>query len=244
MKIRLDYFCSKNFFTIANCFFIFGCASQSVIPVIEVDQPPSEEISYHLVSGGDTLYSIAWRYNLVPDDLAFANKIKKPYIIFKGDKINLRISSDIANNNLSNNRIGINNTPVSKNKQYSQNKWYWPAKGKVTKIFKKSGIGSHKGIDIESVKGASIFASSSGKVVYSGSGLPAYGKLIIIKHDDIFLSAYAHNHRLLVKQGDTVNAGEKIAEMGQTGTTYNHLHFEIRKKGVPINPNLLLPKQG
>lgn len=248
--ILVPYF-SIKFFLIISYFLISGCAFQSDIPIEEVNQPPSERIFHHFVSDGDTLYSIAWRYNLDPDHLAFINKIKKPYKIFEGDRINLKITStelnkniNISNKDPSKNTVDKFTAPYIENKEYHQNKWYWPAKGKITKNFKSSKYGSHKGIDIESFKGASVLASNSGRVVYSGSGLPAYGKLIILKHDDIYLSAYAHNDRLLVKEGDKVKAGEKIAEMGQTGATYNHLHFEIRKKGVPINPNLLLPKQG
>jgi lipoprotein NlpD len=86
-------------------------------------------------------------------------------------------------------------------------------------------------------------AANHGIVVYSGSGLPAYGKLLIIKHGDTFLSAYAHNSRLLVATGTKVKVGEKIAEIGRSGTTHNHLHFEIRKKGRPVNPMSLLPKK-
>jgi len=225
-----------------------GCAVQSSIPVVEVKQPPSEKISTHFVSSGDTLYSIAWRYNLDPESLASANNIKKPYKIYKGDKINLQISYKPLNQNkmLANKSLTKEDVKVkpTANLKSVQDKWFWPAKGKITRDFNDSRLRPHKGIDIKSFKGAPVFASNSGSVVYSGSGLPAYGKLIIIKHNDIFLSAYAHNDQLLVKEGDQVMAGEKIAEIGQTGTKYVHLHFEIRKNGVPINPNLFLSKQG
>ena len=85
-------------------------------------------------------------------------------------------------------------------------------------------------------------ATKSGVVVYAGSGLTGYGKLLIVKHSDIYLSAYAHNNRLLVKEGDKVSRGQKIAEMGSTGANRVMLHFEIRKEGNPINPQNLLPK--
>ena len=85
-----------------------------------------------------------------------------------------------------------------------------------------------------------MLATQAGKVVYAGTGLSAYGKLLIVKHNETYLSAYAHNDRLIVAEGDNVKQGQKIAEMGSTGTRRVHLHFEIRKHGVPIDPLALL----
>ena len=88
-----------------------------------------------------------------------------------------------------------------------------------------------------------MYAANSGKIVYAGSGLVGYGKLLIIKHSDIYLSAYAHNNRLLVKEGQMVKVGQKVAEMGDTGTDSIKLHFEIRKNGKPVDPLKLLPRR-
>jgi lipoprotein NlpD len=98
-----------------------------------------------------------------------------------------------------------------------------------------------KGIDIVGKAGEPVTASAAGKVVYSGAGLRGYGKLIIIKHNNTYLSAYAHNNKILVKEGQTVAKGQKIGEMGSTDTDLVRLHFEIRKNGKPVDPLKHLP---
>ena len=112
--------------------------------------------------------------------------------------------------------------------------WSMPADGKLIGRFSETA--NRKGIDIAGKLGQPIFASASGKVVYSGSGLRGYGKLIIIKHDNTYLSAYAHNDKILVKEGETVNGGQKIAAMGKTDTNRVKLHFEVRRLGKPVDP--------
>jgi len=115
--------------------------------------------------------------------------------------------------------------------------WIWPTQGKVLEGFTESS----KGVDIAGKTGQAVLASAPGKVVYSGSGLRGYGNLIIIKHNDTYLSAYAHNSKLLMKEGETVTRGQKIAEMGNTDASQIKLHFEIRKHGKPVDPLQHLP---
>ncbi|AOY02166.1 hypothetical protein BJP62_02365 [Jeongeupia sp. USM3] len=110
--------------------------------------------------------------------------------------------------------------------------WVTPTPGKPGKGFTEES----RGIDIPGKMGQSIVASASGKVVYAGSGLRGYGKMLIIKHNKEFLSAYAHNSKLLVKEGDNVKKGEKIAEMGNTDSDQVKLHFEVRRYGKPVDP--------
>ena len=117
--------------------------------------------------------------------------------------------------------------------------WSMPTSGTLISEFSESA--SRKGIDIAGKLGQAIVASSAGKVVYSGNGLRGYGKLIIIKHNKTYLSAYAHNDQLLVKEGQNVNRGQKIAEMGNTDTDQVSLHFEIRRFGKPVDPAKYLP---
>ena len=117
--------------------------------------------------------------------------------------------------------------------------WSMPAQGKLISGFSESE--NRKGIDIGGKLGQPIFASAPGKVVYSGSGLRGYGKLLIIKHNKTYLSAYAHNDKLLVKEGETVTRGEKIAEMGKTDSDRVELHFEVRRLGKPVDPANYLP---
>lgn len=116
--------------------------------------------------------------------------------------------------------------------------WIWPVQGKLIASFNEN----NKGIDIAGKSGQPVYAANSGKVVYSGTGLRGYGKLIIIKHDKTFLSAYAHNRHLLVKEGDDVKKGQKIAEMGNTDADQVKLHFEIRRFGKPVDPITYLGK--
>ena len=117
--------------------------------------------------------------------------------------------------------------------------WGMPTNGKLVAGFSESD--NRKGVDIVGQRGQAVVASAAGKVVYSGSGLRGYGKLIIIKHNKTYLSAYAHNDQILVKEGQNVSKGQKIAEMGNTDATQVELHFEIRKFGRPVDPAQYLP---
>ena len=117
-------------------------------------------------------------------------------------------------------------------------KWIWPTEGRISSHFLKST----KGMDISGKIGQPVLASAAGKVVYSGTGLRGYGKLLIIKHNNAYLSAYAHNNKLLVKEGQTVSRGQVIAEMGKTDSKLVRLHFEIRKNGKPVDPLKYLPR--
>ncbi|MBE3669308.1 hypothetical protein BOO25_10225 [Vibrio navarrensis] len=119
-------------------------------------------------------------------------------------------------------------------------KWLWPTKGRVIKNF-SAGEQGNKGIDIAGQRGQSIVSTAAGVVVYSGNALRGYGNLIIVKHNDNYLSAYAHNDRLLVTEGQSVAAGQKIATMGSSGAKSVRLHFEIRYQGKSVNPNRYLP---
>ncbi len=119
-------------------------------------------------------------------------------------------------------------------------KWSWPTRGKLAR---SNSPTSQKGIDITGKTGQTVKAAAFGEVVYSGSGLLGYGKLIIIKHNETYLSAYAYNSKLLVKEGDRVTAGQAISYMGKDHTGRSVLHFEIRKNGKPVNPTKYLPKK-
>ncbi|WP_415892559.1 peptidoglycan DD-metalloendopeptidase family protein [Neptuniibacter sp. PT8_73] len=120
-------------------------------------------------------------------------------------------------------------------------KWGWPASGKIVSTFKTKGA-VNKGINIASAYGTKVTAAAKGRVVYAGSGLLGYGNLVIVDHNQQFLSAYAHNSRVLVKENDMVDKGQKIAEMGNSGADRVMLHFEIRRDGKPVNPLRYLPK--
>jgi lipoprotein NlpD len=118
--------------------------------------------------------------------------------------------------------------------------WIWPASGKLIATFSEGG---NKGIDIGGKAGDSVLAAGGGKVVYSGTGLRGYGKLVIVKHNNTYLTAYAHNQNVLVKEGQSVSKGQKIAEMGNTDADQVKLHFEIRRQGKPVDPLKHLPQR-
>ena len=118
--------------------------------------------------------------------------------------------------------------------------WRWPASGPVTRGYSGS---VHKGIDIGGVRGDPVVVVAAGKVVYAGTGIVGFGELLIIKHNEVYLSAYGHNDRLLVSEGEVVTAGQTIAEKGSSGTDTVKLHFEIRKEGKPVDPQRLLPRR-
>ena len=259
---------------------IFGLSSCSSnthrAPVSRLAQPGSIKLNYHIVSAGDTLYSIAWRYNLDYKNLSKINNIKPPYNIFPGQKISLKgvakRAEYVASASPSTPKKRIKSPPrpvvkavQSTSKPSSKPKkrlkkqtvkpvkvkttsssssslvWGWPVKGSIVGTF-KSGKGLNKGIDIAAKLGESVRAAADGEVVYAGSGLRGYGKLLIIKHKNSYLSAYAHNRSLHSKEGDRVKKGQKIAEVGGSGTTSVKLHFEIRRDGTPIDPLSVLPK--
>lgn len=122
------------------------------------------------------------------------------------------------------------------------NAWRWPTDGKIIDTF-SAAEGGNKGVDISGFRGQPILATTNGRVVYAGNALRGYGNLIIIKHNDDYLSAYAHNDRMLVREQQEVRAGQKIATMGNTGTSITRLHFEIRYKGKSVNPLYYLPQR-
>jgi lipoprotein NlpD len=130
--------------------------------------------------------------------------------------------------------------PAPKGDEEERLDWGWPAQGKTIAVFSEA---TSKGIDIAGKLGDPVTASASGKVVYSGTGLRGYGKLIIIKHSANYLSAYAHNNNILVKEGQAVVKGQKIAEVGSTDADQPKLHFEIRRQGKPVDPLKHLPAE-
>jgi lipoprotein NlpD len=133
------------------------------------------------------------------------------------------------------------NTPVPAGQRSSAG-WAWPTNGILIAKFSSNGS-LNKGIDIAGDLGQPVLAASDGSVVYAGSGLRGYGELVIIKHSDTYVSAYGHNRRLLVREGQQVKAGQAIAEMGSTGTDRVKLHFEIRRQGKPVDPLEFLPRR-
>lgn len=205
----------------------------------------------HTVTRGETLYSIAQRYGLSVHDLAARNDIPPPYVIRPGQTLRLDVSAAAAAAVRAPSEEGVSRprTPAPAVEQSKTTReraarvgpWVWPAQGEILERF--SPTGPNKGIDIGGRLGQPVLAAAPGTVVYQGSGLRGYGQLIIIKHDADFVSAYAHNNKIYVQEGDVVKGGQKIAEMGNSGTDRVKLHFEIRYRGVPVDPLDHLPKR-
>lgn len=200
---------------------------------------------YHVVRKGDTLYSIAWRYGLDYRNVASWNGIAPPYMIFPGQRVELKGTlSTPSSRSLHSSKVAKRKSSTEVTEEIpasgSGPGWKWPTRGKMIASFQASG---RKGVDIGGDFDQPIYAAAGGRVVYSGGGLRGYGKLIIIKHNKRFLSAYAHNNKLLVEEGDEVSGGQHIASMGRTGADRVMLHFEIRRDGKPVDPVRYLPKK-
>jgi lipoprotein NlpD len=230
-----------------------GC-SQSTTTLRRTPFPRS--LTQYIVVKGDTLYSIAYRAGVDVKQLIRWNHLAKPYTLFPGQTIKLRSKTItfIATSQRRKNRtrsharkalqphnIDKKNTSIAEKTNKSLKiLWRWPLTGVVVMSFNQTG---RKGIDIAGKLGDTILAAASGKVVYSGPGLLGYGNLIIIKHDLHYLTAYANNRRLFVKEGQAVRQSQQIAEAGALSGKKPSLHFEIRRDGKPVNPLLYLPKR-
>ena len=207
----------------------------------------------HLVSAGDTLFSIAFQYDMDFRSLALANGLNPPYTIFVGQQLQLKAAAAIADAAAQAVGEGINSAinaaPVGGESSSSLRqpgavpdteklRWSWPHQGQIATPFQPQ---LNKGVDISGAVGDPVLAAASGDVVYSGRSVQGTGNLVIIRHSDRYLSAYAHNSVMLVSEGRRVIAGEKIAELGVNPQGMPMLHFEIRQEGEPIDPSLLLP---
>jgi len=211
-----------------------------------------------VVKRGDTLYRIAVNNGISPLDLAMWNNIRAPYTIYPGQRLRLYPESRTRRTASTTTRPATRPgsrpparpattparpAPVRSSPEpaaASNIAWRWPADGQLVGRY-VSGEPTKQGIDIAGTGGAPVRAAGDGVVVYSGSGLVGYGELIIVKHDDEWLSAYGHNRSRLVNEGQLVKAGQQIAEMGRTGAARDMLHFEIRHNGKPVDPLRYLP---
>jgi lipoprotein NlpD len=198
----------------------------------------------YTVRSGDTVYSIAWRHNLDYRELARWNGLSSDYRIYPGQRLTLkpptgsRAASLPPRSTPKSPSAGKPPTPAPADNVAS---WLWPTEGLTTAV-SHTATGS-QGLTIAGREGQVIRAAAPGKVVYLGSGLRGFGQLIIIKHTNVFLSAYGHNRTLSVREGEDVKAGQPIAEMGLGPNRKPMLYFEIRYNGKPVDPRLYLPRQ-
>ena len=247
---RTIHCCSFMLFTLV----VSGCMSAQV----QSDQQASK--GRYTVKPADTLYSIAWRYGLDYKMLANWNQISNDYIIYLGQRLIMHnpgvgIIVQEPSNSTSGRASSINQPtvkpttkstklPVIKTSTASKPpaRWRWPVKGRLLNTFSIKQL-NRRGIDIAGKLGQPVRATAAGRVVYSGNGLVGYGNLIIIKHNETYLSAYAYCKERLVNEGTVVKAGTIIAKMGQHKSKLAKLHFEIRKNGKPVDPMKYLPNK-
>jgi lipoprotein NlpD len=189
---------------------------------------------YHTVQAGETLYSIAVSYNLNYQDLARWNRLGDATLIREGQR--LRLTAPAAGAGSAENSRAARTAPVA----VAPPRWYWPTDGTIYLRFGESPK-TGSGIRVTGAEGQPVRAVAAGQVVYAGSGLASYGQLLIIKHNDSWLSAYGFNRSLLVAEGQNVAAGQSIAQMGKDAAGRPVLHFEIRKNGQPVDPLRYLP---
>ena len=245
---------SKVVASVVVSLLLFSCKhNPDNVEVRDVRPPEVMGDGVYIVQKGDTLYSVARHYNKDFKVLASVNEIYKPYNIFPGQKIIMALDSFENNANVSKidrHEFGslfvVKKNTVDDIARSVHNShafvWMWPISGFVKKRFSLFGKVS-KGIDIQGKVGEAVFAAAPGEVVYAGNDVVSYGKLIIIKHNSRYLSTYALNGKLYVREGDSVKVSQKIAEIAVTGIMGPRLHFEIRQNGKPVNPMKYLPKQ-
>lgn len=245
---------------------LVSCAGGgSLAPVRESTGKSAGKPEYHVVRRGDTLYAIAWRYGYDYRQLAQWNGIRPPYVIYPGQRLRLGASAgrpanpgvlrsgsgkpaagqaarQTAPSRTEKPKGGSASRPAASAppSRSARIVWRWPVDGKIVRAFDSDQPG-RKGVAIAGRLGQPVRAAAPGKVVYSGSGLVGYGQLIIVKHDETYLSAYGFNRKLLVQEEDEVRGGQVIAEMGTNGTDGPMLHFEIRSNGKPVDPLRYLP---
>ncbi len=199
---------------------------------------------YHTVRSGETLIEIAWRYGADYHDLARWNNLGDGSLIFPGQRLRLTPPTGSSRTTASARSrskppIASSRPPAPKPEQPSP-AWDWPTKGPVKAEF-DGRAGHQSGLLIGGRRGQAVRAAASGRVVYSGGGLIGYGELIIIKHNDTYLSAYGHNASVLVTEGEKIKKGQRIATMGEGPGLEPRLHFEIRRNGEPVDPRRYLP---
>lgn len=247
-----------------------GCGTKAPAPVESRDGSAPVPRGYYRVREGDTLQHIALRNGLEMPQLAEWNGLQPPYRIYTGRLLQVvaepaagspaspAVTSKQPDKRKASGRepaslageaatAGIAKTSEPKSKHASVKagqgglRWQWPLSGRVVHGF-RAGDRTRQGVRIAGRAGQPVAAAEGGTVVYSGSGLKGYGNLIIVKHNNEFLSAYGFNRRLLVKEGQKVRRGQSVAEVGQAAGGEYLLHFEIRRNGIATDPLAYLPK--
>lgn len=229
---------------------VAACAAAPA-PVPVINKSPHRVIPADtVVLKGDSIYAIAWRFGLDYQNIAKWNGLGSPYRIRSGQRLRLRASGSSRSA-----ATPAKPAPAKIPKAVAATapataapakpapapappaapgQWRWPAEGQLVGKFSRNK--GRNGIQIAGTAGSAIRSTAGGEVVYAGEGLRGYGKLIIVKHSPSYLSAYAHNRAIMVAEGQRIQPGQQIAQMGSSGAARTMLHFEIRKDGKPVDP--------
>lgn len=222
-------------------FALSGCAGNSS------KSEGSYSGSVYTVKRGDTLSRISRMTGTSVRDLARMNGISPPYTIEIGQKLKVSGASKSSGSKKSSSQTAkvtpSSAVPKSSWPPVGQRCWRWPASGKVVMTYSTSE-GGNKGIDIAGSRSQPVYAAGAGKVVYVGNQLRGYGNLVMIKHNEDYITAYAHNDKLMVNNGQNVKIGQQIATMGSSDADSVRLHFQIRYRATAIDPLRYLPPQG
>ena len=198
--------------------------------------------NFHIVRKGETIYSISRIYDVDRFQLSSINRLKSKNLIYEGQEIIIPTLNYNKKNkkdkNITKKQVSQITKKSVKTLDHSNNQFSWPVKGKIIMGFGTTKPGLHNdGINIDSIKGAKVKASKSGKIIYTGNEIPGYGNLVLIKHKNNWITAYAHLDKILLKKGIFVNKGDEIGVVGETGNVRKpQLHFEIRKGKKALNP--------
>lgn len=253
MKLLVSFnFAKFRFIGLVGLFLLVSCGKSSLAPLASRDtlrEPlqvfsngqvvpePAARSTHYVVRIGDTLHGIAWRHAAQYEDLVEWNKIVSPDLITIGSVLRLTSSVDQIKPII---KKKVKEGAQVTSNAYKEVRWGWPS---PHRRFVRSQLGRGRGLSFKGVLGETVKAAASGTVVYSGSGLRGYGELLIIQHTGNFLSAYGHNQKLLVSEGDFVTLGEEIATMGIAESKEINFYFEIRQKGKPVDVLDYLPKE-
>lgn len=256
---------SKALCLLLSAALITSCTRTPIAPIEELEVKPRATFDFYYVASGDTLYSIAFLEKRDYKDLAKWNYLEPPYTLKRGQKVYINEPDDFYTNVVvppqdpvfiprdeSGNVSGetpaaipplveetVKKPSKAGGKSTFDKTWIWPVVNGYQNHTKSL---QNNGLDISAARGSDVSASAAGTVVYAGNGLKGYGNMIIIKHNDQYLSAYAHNDTLHVAENEQVSQGQVIAYLGSTDSKDVKLHFEIRKDGEPIQPLTVLPK--
>ncbi|MBM4276609.1 MAG: M23 family metallopeptidase [Deltaproteobacteria bacterium] len=227
-------------FFLSVIFLFNGCARQKVI--IEKPSPLEKKGIYHVVEKHQTLYRICKTYGVDLKETASLNNISDPGRIRTGQRIFIPGAKRVLKVEVYIEDV-VEESGHQEKMAYKKMNFIWPAEGRLRGEFDETEGRRHMGIDISSPAGTAIKASDSGKVIYSGNTIRGYGNLIILRHSEDYVTVYGHNEVNLVEEGESVERGQIIGRVGQTGrATGPHLHFEIRKKNKAVDPLLFLTR--